>query len=78
MIACAMNLLADLGNGLHANTVPPTPPKLDDLVGLCAKARHKDLERNNRKRTCRLAVRIRNLFDDLLHRIVRNLVQIPT
>ena len=73
--ACSMNNAASHGDGFHADKVFPLLLELDRLVGQRAKARHGDWKRHFEKRIDRLAVRIRNLIDDLHRRVACDLVQ---
>ena len=49
--------------------------QLDRRVGQRAKARHKEWKRHFQKRIDRLAIRVRNLADDLHGRVACDLVQ---
>ena len=73
--ACSMNNAASHGDGFHADKVFPLLLELDRLVGQRAKARHGDRKRHFEKRIDRLAVRLRNLVDDLHRRLACDLVQ---
>ena len=73
--ACSMNNAASHGDGFHADKVFPLLLELDRLVGQRAKARHGDRKRHFERRIDRLAVRIRNLIDDLHRRVACDLVQ---
>ncbi len=73
--ACSMNNAASHGDGFHADKVFPLLLELDRLVGQRAKARHGDWKRHFEKRIDRLAVRLRNLIDDLHRRVACDLVQ---
>ena len=63
--AYAVNHAASYGDGFYADKVFPLLLKLDRLVGQRAKARHGDWKRHYQKRIDRLAIRVRNLVDDL-------------
>ena len=73
--AYAMDHAASYGDGFYADKVFPLLLRLDDLVGLRAKARHEEWKRHFQKRIDRLAIRVRNLVDDLHRRVAYDLVQ---
>ena len=73
--AYAVKHAASHGDGFHAERVFPLLLKLDRLVGQRAKARHGDWKRHDQKRIDRLAIRIRNLVDDLHRRVACDLVR---
>lgn len=63
------------GDGFYAERVWPLIQQIDRLVGLRAKARNKQWKRHYQKRLDRLAIRVRNLVDDLHRRVAYDLVQ---
>ncbi len=73
--AYAVNHAASYGDGFHADKVFPLLLRLDRLVGQRAKARHGDWKRHYQKRIDKLAIRIRNLVDDLHRRVAYDLVR---
>ncbi|MCY3875469.1 MAG: transposase, partial [Rhodobacteraceae bacterium] len=73
--AYAVNHAASYGDGFYSDKVFPLLLKLDRLVGLRAKARHGEWKRHFEKRIDRLAIRIRNLVDDLHRRVACDLVR---
>ncbi len=73
--AYAVKHAASYGDGFHAERVFPLLLRLDRLVGQRAKARHGDWKRHDQKRIDRLAIRIRNLVDDLHRRVACDLVR---
>ena len=72
---CSVNHAASYGDGFYARKVFPLLLQLDRLVGQRAKARHEEWKRHFRKRIDRLAIRVRNLVDDLHRRLAYDLVQ---
>ena len=73
--AYSVNHAASYGDGFYAQKVFPLLLQLDRLVGQRAKARHGEWKRHFRKRIDRLAIRVRNLVDDLHRRVAYDLVQ---
>ena len=73
--AYSVNHAASYGDGFYADKVFPLLLKLDDLVGLRAKARHREWRRHFQKRIDKLAIRVRNLVEDLHRRVAYDLVQ---
>ena len=73
--AYSVNHAASYGAGFYAEKVFALLLKLDRLVGLRAKARHGEWKRHFEKRIDRLAIRVRNLVDDLHRRVAYDLVQ---
>ena len=73
--AYSVNHAASYGDGFYADKVFPLLLRLDDLVGLRAKARHREWRRHLQKRIDKLAIRVRNLVDDLHRRVAYDLVQ---
>ena len=72
---CSVNQAASYGDGFYAEKVFPLLLQLDRLVGQRAKARCGEWKRHFQKRIDRLAVRVRNLVDDLHRRVAYDLVQ---
>ena len=73
--AYSMNHAAKYGNNIYSEKVFPLLLKLDDLAGYRIKAKHPDWKRHYQKRMDRLAIRIRNVIDDLHRRVAYDLVQ---
>ncbi len=73
--AYAVNHAASYGDGFYAEKVFPLLLQLDRLVGQRAKARCGQWKRHFQKRIDRLAIRVRNLVDDLHRRVAYDLVQ---
>ena len=73
--AYAVNHAASYGDGFYAERVFPLLLQLDRLVGQRAKARCGQWKRHFQKRIDRLAIRVRNLVDDLHRRVAYDLVQ---
>ena len=73
--AYSVNHAASYGEGFYAEKVFPLLLRLDDLVGLRAKAGHREWKRHFQKRIDKLAIRVRNLVDDLHRRVAYDLVQ---
>ena len=73
--AYSVNHAASYGDGFYAGKVFPLLLQLDRLVGQRAKARCKEWKRHFQKRIDRLAIRVRNLVDDLHRRVAYDLVQ---
>ncbi|MYA89622.1 MAG: IS200/IS605 family element transposase accessory protein TnpB [Boseongicola sp. SB0662_bin_57] len=72
---CPVNHAASYGDGFYTDKVFPLLLQLDRLVGQRAKARCEEWKRHFRKRIDRLAIRVRNLVDDLHRRVAHDLVQ---
>ena len=73
--AYAVNHAASYGASFYADKVFPLLLQLDRLFGRRAKARCGEWKRHYRKRIDRLAIRVRNLVDDLHRRVAYDLVQ---
>ena len=73
--AYSVNQAASYGDGFYADKVFPLLLQLDRLVGQRAKARCKEWKRHYRTRIDKLAIRVRNLVDDLHRRVAYDLVQ---
>ena len=73
--AYSTNHAAKYGNNLYSEKVFPLLLKLDVLAGYHAKAEHPDWKRHYQKCIDRLAIRIRNMIDDLHKRVAYDLVQ---
>ncbi len=73
--AYTVNHAASYGDGFYAERVFPLLLQLDRLVGQRAKARCGEWKRHFQKRIDRLAIRVRNLVDDLHRRVAYDLVQ---
>ena len=72
---CSVNHAASYGHRFYTDKVFPLLLQLDRLVGQRAKARCGEWKRHYRKRIDRLAIRVRNLVDDLHRRVAYDLVQ---
>lgn len=72
--AYTMNHAAKYGDGFFSTKVFPLLLRLDDAIGLRAKAKHVDWKRHFQKKIDRLSTRIRNLIDDLHRRVAYDLV----
>ena len=72
---CSVNHAASYGEGFYTDKLFPLLLQLDRLAGRRAKARCGEWKRHYRKRIDRLAIRVRNLDDDLHRRVVHDLVQ---
>ena len=75
MAAYSTNHAASYGDRFYAEKVFPLLLQLDRLVGQRAKAKHEEWKRHFRKRIDKLAIRVRNLVEDLHRRVAYDLVQ---
>ena len=73
--AYSVNHAASYGAGFYTDKVFPLLLQLDRLVGQRAKAKNEEWKRHFQKRIDRLAIRVRNLVDDLHRRVAYDLVQ---
>ena len=76
--AYAVNHAASYGEGFYTDKVFPLLLQLDRLFGRRAKARCGEWKRHYRKRIDRLAIRVRNLVDDLHRRVAFDVILLPS
>ena len=73
--AYSVNHAAKHGDGFYANKVFPPLLELDAWIGLRAKSKHRDRKRHYQNIIDILAIRIRNLVDDLHRPVAHDLVK---
>lgn len=73
--AYAMNQVRSYGENFYTTKVFPLLLKIDELIGLRARAKNPQWKRHYQKKIDKLVVRARNLVDDLHRRVAYDLVQ---